>query len=156
VVAASAAVALTPASVQLAPWTVAGQADGSIAVTIRELEDPAGLQSAPHADGVPASVTFSGQHIPACQPYPAGDRTDPIPEVVQDQQGHAKVMIIDPSALPTGARPADQRHQRPGRARARARGQSWPGISQPAVHRQLSRPLLSGAPVKPSPILSPS
>lgn len=82
--AALAVTALTPAghvashpagrqpAVQLAAWTVTRLADGKISVTIRELEDPAGLQSTLRADSVPASVTFASQRNPACQPYPGG------------------------------------------------------------------------------------
>jgi hypothetical protein len=85
--AAGAAIAVTvlaPASYQagsqasrqpdarLTAWTVARLADGDISVTIRQLEDPAGLQSTLRADGVPASVTFLSQQDPACQPYPGG------------------------------------------------------------------------------------
>ena len=57
---------------QLAAWTVARQADGNIRVTIHELRDPAGLQRTLRADGVPVSVTFTGQANPACQPYGSG------------------------------------------------------------------------------------
>ena len=56
----------------LAAWTVTKLADGGISVTIRQLKDPAGLQGALRADGVPASVTFAGQLNPACRPYPGG------------------------------------------------------------------------------------
>ena len=52
--------------------TVDRQADRSIRVTIRELRDPAGLQHTFRADGVSASVTFTGQRNPACQGYPGG------------------------------------------------------------------------------------
>ena len=52
---------------QLAAWTVTKQADGTIRVTIRELRDPAGLQSKLRADGVPASVTLIGQENPSCR-----------------------------------------------------------------------------------------
>ena len=77
--AAFAVTALLPAShpashqpgVQLAAWTVVKQADGTVSVTIRELRDPAGLQSTLRADGVPASVTFSGQQNLSCQRYTA-------------------------------------------------------------------------------------
>jgi hypothetical protein len=55
--------------VQLAAWTVVKQADGTVYVTIRELRDPAGLQRALRADGIPASVTFAGQPNPACRTY---------------------------------------------------------------------------------------
>ena len=54
-----------PASVQLTAWTAVKQANGNIRVTIRELRNPAGLQSTLRADGVPASVTFVGQQNPA-------------------------------------------------------------------------------------------
>jgi hypothetical protein len=56
----------------LAAWTVTKLAGGDISVTIRELKDPAGLQGALRAEGVPASVTFAGQLNPACRPYPGG------------------------------------------------------------------------------------
>ncbi len=66
--------ALVPAgrqpTVQLAAWTVVREADGNVTVSIRELKDPAGLQSTLRADGVPASVTLINQQNPACQPYP--------------------------------------------------------------------------------------
>ena len=56
----------------LAAWTVTKLAGGDISVTISQLKDPAGLQGALRADGVPASVTFAGQLNPACRPYPGG------------------------------------------------------------------------------------
>ncbi len=56
---------------QLTAWTVSSQPNGEITVTIRELNDPAGLQRELRADGVPASVSFSGNQNPACQSYPA-------------------------------------------------------------------------------------
>ena len=49
-----------------APWTVAKQTDGTIALTIRELSDPAGLQRTLRADGIPASVTFASHPYPSC------------------------------------------------------------------------------------------
>ncbi len=57
---------------QLAAWTVSKLADGNISVTIRQLKDPAGLQSTLRADGAPASITFTGRQNPACRAYPAG------------------------------------------------------------------------------------
>jgi hypothetical protein len=59
-------------AVQLAAWTVVKQADGDVSVTIRQLHDPAGLQRALRADGVPASVTFADRENLSCQRYPAG------------------------------------------------------------------------------------
>jgi hypothetical protein len=83
---AIAVVALTPATytashpgrehtvqpaAHLTAWTVTKLTDGNISVTIRQLQDPTGLQSTLRADGVPASVTFAEQLNPACQAYPA-------------------------------------------------------------------------------------
>ena len=91
---------------QLAAWTVARQADGSIQVTIRELQDPAGLQRTLRADGVPASVTFTGQQNPACQGYPGGGSQSQRRHLLSSVAGPAAgrdVMVIHPSALPSGA-----------------------------------------------------
>jgi hypothetical protein len=94
---------------QLAAWTVVKQADGNIRVTIRDLRDPAGLQSKLRADGVPASVTFAGQANPACRPYPYGSRIqDLLAKVAQPvAQPHpargGSILVIHPSALPHGA-----------------------------------------------------
>jgi hypothetical protein len=91
-----------PPSVQLAAWTVARQADGTVAVTIRELRDPAGLQRRLRADGVPASVTFFGQMPRSCQRYPADLAL--INRVFTGRMvGRFPVMVIHPSALPGGA-----------------------------------------------------
>jgi hypothetical protein len=113
-------------AIQLAAWTVTKLADGKISVTIRELEDPAGLQSTLRADGVPASVTFASQQNPACRPYPAGtlllERVFPTPYQAFPQLPHkaaarlvpahgrpralpgpsvtSTAVLIDPSALP--------------------------------------------------------
>jgi hypothetical protein len=90
---------------QLAAWTVARQTDGSIQVTIRELRDPAGLQRTLRADGVPASVTFTGQQNPACQGYPGGGSQSQRRQLLGSVAGPAAggdVMVIHPSALPSG------------------------------------------------------
>lgn len=108
--AAFAVIALLPAShpashqpgVQLAAWTVVKQADGTVSVTIRELRDPAGLQSRLRADGVPASVNFSGQRNLSCQRYTAGIALINRVFTVQSAGGFP-VMVIHPSALPSGA-----------------------------------------------------
>lgn len=117
-VASFAVTALLPAShqaghrpsAQLAAWTVAKQADGTVYVTIRELNDPAGLQNKLRADGIPASVIFGSPPNAKpnpCQSYGGG------PELLQKvftflappgpPQGHSTAMAIHPSALPGGA-----------------------------------------------------
>ena len=96
-----------PAAAQLAAWTVARQADGSIHVTIRELRDPAGLQRTLRADGVPANVTFGGQPNPVCQGYPfdgtRSQRVQLLNSVVTAPAAGQDVMVIHPAALPSGA-----------------------------------------------------
>jgi hypothetical protein len=95
--------------VQLAAWTVAKLANGSISVTIRELRDPAGLQATLRADGVPASVRFSpsrrGQPNP-CRGYDGSQAL--YHKVLQGIRpahpgNHSTIVIIHPSALPRGA-----------------------------------------------------
>ena len=84
---------------QLAAWTVVKQSDGNIDVTIRQLSDPAGLQSTLRSDGLPAVVDFNGQPNPACQLYPGR-----IGKVISlRSEGQSALTIINPSALPSGA-----------------------------------------------------
>lgn len=94
---------------QPAAWTVVKQADGNIQVTIHELRDPAALQRTLRADGVPVSVTFTGQSNPACQPrniggspsqhrYLLGSMVTALPG-----DGNLRVLVIHPSAFPAGA-----------------------------------------------------
>lgn len=110
-----------PPRTQLAAWTVTRQADGSIAVTIRELRDPSGLQATLRADGVPASVTFFGRPNPACHIDPlAASLTSTVIQTGNPLQRHPRpgnfgqttpqgkppvsypVYLIRPSALPHG------------------------------------------------------
>lgn len=91
-----------PASVRLAAWTVAKQANGDIDVTINQLQNPAGLQSTLRADGLPVNVTFSGPSLSAsCQPYATSQHV--LSAVVQYKTSDGSgVLVINPSALPTG------------------------------------------------------
>jgi hypothetical protein len=92
-----------PPGAQLAVWTVAKHGDGTVTVTIRQLRDPAGLQRRLRADGIPASVTFSGQLPRACHRY-AGLNVALVNRVFTSrQQGRFPVMVIHPAALPPGA-----------------------------------------------------
>jgi hypothetical protein len=122
-----------PASGPSAPapaWTVARAADGSIQVSFfGELRDPGALQRRLRADGIPSSVTFTGQQNPACEPYPhsapsprihgrplqasrAGTRHPPglaggspnAPVVSGPGQTPLRdALVIHPAALPSGA-----------------------------------------------------
>lgn len=78
--------------VRLAAWTVTRQSDGSLAVTLRELPDPAKLQQKLRADGIPAKVLIqrpkpignkgevmpTGDHVPGCHIYPQPDIPDSL------------------------------------------------------------------------------
>ena len=89
---------------QLAAWTVVTQPGGIIHVTIRELRDPAGLQAALRADGVPASVSFGNGQQTACRPHPGGGfETSGNPALINNvfPSGGGSVNIR-PSALPSG------------------------------------------------------
>jgi hypothetical protein len=86
------------ASVRLAAWTVAKQANGDIDITISQLKDPAGLQATLRADGLPVTVSFSGPMLGAsCQPYETSRGT-----LHAVGQFHSDYLAIDPSALPSG------------------------------------------------------
>lgn len=90
----------------LPAWTVVKQSDGNISITIRQLRDPAGLQSTLRGDGLPAVVDLSGQPPAGCQDYPPISRAL-ASSIVQPQRSGARtggtVLIINPSALPSGA-----------------------------------------------------
>jgi hypothetical protein len=109
-----------PPPAQLAAWTVIKQADGTVRVTIRELRNPAGLQSKLREDGVPASVTLIGRENPSCRRYPVSralahrvfSRTlkfippphhGPPTGTPLSRVGPVVIMLIHPSALPSGA-----------------------------------------------------
>ncbi|HEY1642914.1 MAG TPA: hypothetical protein VGG35_19645 [Streptosporangiaceae bacterium] len=89
--------------VQLTAWTVTRQAGGEVTVTLRELRNPAGLESALHAAGVPAYVAFASTAPAQCAVYPAGPSQQQA--MYQFRQGHGRAEVtINPSAIPAGAR----------------------------------------------------
>jgi hypothetical protein len=93
-----------PVTARLAAWTVARQANGDITITVRQLSDPAGLQSTLRADGVPASVTWVASPDPSCRRYPMTQAL--FTSVYQAQKvtgAGTTVLTINPSALPSGA-----------------------------------------------------
>lgn len=88
---------------QLTAWAVVRQPGGDLAVTIRELFNPAGLQSKLRADGVPASVIFGTDHRNrSCRPYRASRAlmSKVFPPPVKPPTA---ALVIRPSALPAGA-----------------------------------------------------
>jgi hypothetical protein len=109
-----AATALLPAShpashqprVQLAAWTVVKRPGGIVNITIRELHDPAGLQAALRADGVPASVSFGNGQQTACRSYPGGgfmtSATPALFNSVFPPGPPSAAVSVRPSALPSG------------------------------------------------------
>ena len=144
-VAAFAVTALWPAShqsghgpgAQLAAWTVTKQADGTVYVTIRELRDPAGLQSKLRADGLPASVIFGNSpnvETNPCQSYGGGAELQKVFTFLAppwgapgtlDRHGHSSL------GPPGWCRCADHHQPVPGRRP--------PGDDEPGLHRQLNR-----------------
>jgi hypothetical protein len=107
--------------VRLAAWTVTRESGGTIKVTFREAADAAGLQATLRADGVPASVSFTGQPNPACQTYtfsgsaptaPGQPFGGPISGLLggysflhnpKSAYSSPYALVIDPSKLPSGA-----------------------------------------------------
>ena len=115
--------------------------------------DAAGLQRTLRADGVPVSVTFTGQQNPACQPYPSGGgpafrpfgpRTGPLGGsrfARAEPEGSLRNAAGDrPGHRPLGAaarrRAGDLGLRNAGGSRQFPAGRG-PGEGQPAVHRQL-------------------
>jgi hypothetical protein len=117
-------------TVQLAPWTVTRQAYGSIRVTFRAASHATELQRILRADGVPASVTFTGRQNPACQPYgasgsqafwPFGATAGPLGSYAfihhpKDAYSTPYALVIHPAALPSGSGLQIWTHGNPGAA----------------------------------------
>jgi hypothetical protein len=127
-----------PASVRLAAWTVAKQANGDIDVTINQLKDPAGLQATLRADGLPVTVSFTGQMLSAsCQPYRVSRST-----LRTVAQFHRDYLAIDPSALPSGTGVAI--YDEAGRGLDRSpSGTTAPHGVTPPTHPAVGGPLLT-------------
>ena len=96
-----------PAPVRLAAWTVITEPNGTVAVSINDVRDPAGLQRALRAHGVPATVRFypGGSLMPGCvTSVPSRLATVERRVFVQPpagSQGHGQpVLYIDPAAVP--------------------------------------------------------
>jgi hypothetical protein len=96
--------AMNPAPVKLAAWTVTTEPGGIVAVTIHDLRDPAGLQQALQAHGVPAIVRFhpSGAVMPSCiTSVPSRLAKVEGRVFVQPPAGAGQALLyIDPAAVP--------------------------------------------------------
>jgi hypothetical protein len=89
---------------RLAAWTVITEPGGELTVTIRELRDPAGLQRRLRADGVPATVRFTGQTPRPCLYYPLPPKQSfrlqaMIFPQASNTSGHT-AFTINPTAIP--------------------------------------------------------
>jgi hypothetical protein len=92
----------SPATTQLAAWTVSDTGNGTILVTVRELRDQAALQAKLRAEGLPVNVSFSGPpRSSVCQPADASKATlGPVAEV--RGSGTSRDLVFHLSAIPAG------------------------------------------------------
>jgi hypothetical protein len=90
-----------PAHTQLAAWTVTAEPGDTVHVTVRQLDDPAGLQQALRAKGIPARVAFGGSMVSTNAPLPRGcvapRMSDSANAALQ-----AKILSMDFTASPNG------------------------------------------------------
>ena len=99
----------TPAaSTRLTAWTVTEGPDGTLKVTIREMEDPSGLQATLRADGARVVVTASLAWPAACGEwrggsYRMGDQVVQTENRTGLPSADGTEFLIRPSAIPAGA-----------------------------------------------------
>jgi hypothetical protein len=99
----------TPAaSTTLTAWTVTENPDGTLKVTIREMEDPSGLQATLQADGARVVVTASLAWPAACSEwrggtYQMGDQVVQTENRTGLPSADGTEFLIKPSAIPAGA-----------------------------------------------------
>jgi hypothetical protein len=94
-----------PPASRLAAWSVTGRPGGLVAVTVRQLRDPAGLQRTLRADGVPATVRFgNNSNPPDCLYYPFSPARGYKLQarVFPDQDDGSNAFTVDPAAIPAG------------------------------------------------------
>jgi hypothetical protein len=96
------------ASTTLAAWTVTENRDGTLKVTIREMEDPSGLQATLRADGARVVVTASLAWPAACGEwrggnYRMGDQVVQTENRTGLPSADGTEFLIKPSAIPAGA-----------------------------------------------------
>ena len=96
------------ASTTLTAWTVTENPDGTLKVTIREMEDPSGLQATLRADGARVVVTASLAWPAACSEwrggnYRMGDQVVRTENRTGLPSADGTEFLIKPSAIPAGA-----------------------------------------------------
>jgi hypothetical protein len=72
-------------------WTVAKGPDRTVTVLVRQLSDPAGLQRALRADGVPAAVAFQGGVLSDTPPLPRSCRNTGL---TPEADAHLQSLIL--------------------------------------------------------------
>jgi hypothetical protein len=99
---------------RLAAWTVMPGPDDTVRVTIRQLDDPGGLQRTLRADGVPTRVEFAGAVVSTNAPLPPGCAAPGMPDAenaaLQEKiipvntagPMHGIALTIHKSAIPRG------------------------------------------------------
>jgi hypothetical protein len=95
------------ASTTLTAWTVTENPDGTLKVTIREMEDPSGLQATLRADGARVVVTASLAWPTACREwqggnYQLGDQVVQTENRTGLPSADGTEFLIRPSAIPAG------------------------------------------------------
>jgi hypothetical protein len=96
------------ASTTLTAWTVTENRDGTLKVTVREMEDPSGLQATLRADGARVVVTASLAWPAACGEwrggnYRMGDQVVQTENRTGLPSADGTEFLIKPSAIPAGA-----------------------------------------------------
>jgi hypothetical protein len=96
------------ASTTLTAWTVTENRDGTLEVTIREMEDPSGLQATLRADGARVVVTASLAWPAACSEwrggnYQMGDHVVQTENRTGLPSADGTEFLIRPSDIPAGA-----------------------------------------------------
>ena len=96
------------ASTRLAAWTVTENPDGTLKVTVREMENASGLQATLRADGARVVVTASLAWPAGCVEWRAGDyrmgdQVVQSPNRTGAPLADGTVFLIRPSAIPARA-----------------------------------------------------
>jgi hypothetical protein len=96
-----------PSHATLAAWSVTRMHDGTLKVTIRELRDPAGLQTELRADGASVVVTDSLATPAGCEEWKGSDyRMGDVVRMANETglpSPNGLEMYLSPSDIPSGA-----------------------------------------------------